>query len=437
VPQTTPITLHQQLSASTRDVFPPIPQTWSADYQNPEGSAAGSPDPGALRDVADTRGLYIHVPFCFHKCHYCDFYSFVDSRDRQAPFTDALIRQLETQAPHAAPLRTIFVGGGTPSLLRTDLWERLLRALDEHYELSELEEFTVECNPETVTDELMGLFAEGVGGARVSRVSVGAQSFDPAMLKALERWHEPENVARSVELAQKAGIGRRSVDLIYAIPGQTLEGVREDLRRATSLPIDHVSAYALTYEPNTAMTKRLERGRFEPADEDLEAEMFDLVHETLAESGFERYEVSNFARAPASRSRHNLAYWRQEGWLAAGPSASGHHLGARWKNVPRLTDWMEACAVDGHCPVIDHETADPKRALAERLMTGLRLSEGVPEVEVLARAEAIGARASFEKALGPHVERGWATRADNVIRLTDAGMRHADGVASDLIVSVL
>lgn len=418
--QPTPITVNQQSSATTRDVF-----------QNATTPDACSVDVGA-------RHLYIHIPFCFHKCHYCDFYSFVDSRDRQAPFTDALITQLRAQSHAAAALDTVFVGGGTPSLLRVELWRSLLRALDQHFDCSQLTEFTVECNPETVTDELMGVLASGAGHARVSRVSVGAQSFNPAHLKTLERWHDPANVERAVELAQAAGIHRRSIDLIYAIPGQSLDDVRADLNAATALPIDHVSAYALTYEPNTAMTKRMELRHFEPAPDDLEADMFDLVHDQLAHAGLTRYETSNFTRSTASQSRHNLAYWRQRDWLAVGPSASGHFRGTRWKNVPRLTDWMDAVNnTEGHCPVHDLEPPDPTRALAERLMTGLRLTEGIPEPDVDGPAHALGVHDALADALAPHINAGLLERAEGVLRCTDAGMRHADGIAADAIAAIL
>ncbi|MBL8760497.1 MAG: radical SAM family heme chaperone HemW, partial [Phycisphaerae bacterium] len=287
------------------------------------------------------RSLYIHVPFCFHKCHYCDFYSIVDTRDRQAAFVDRLNQELAAQSHLAAgaPLRTIFVGGGTPSLLRPDLWTRLLATLENRFDLSLIRrgpggltgEFTVECNPETVTPELADILASG----GVTRVSMGAQSFHAAHLKTLERWHHPDNVARALDIAAGAGIARRSVDLIYAIPGQSVSDLERDLDAATSLPVEHVSAYNLTYEPNTAMTHRLKRGEFTPADEDLEADMFTLVGERLRARGFARYEVSNYAR-PGAECRHNLAYWRQDQWLACGPSASGHARGIRWKNTPRL-----------------------------------------------------------------------------------------------------
>jgi oxygen-independent coproporphyrinogen III oxidase len=392
--------------------------------------------PGAERPGASSgpvRSLYIHIPFCFHKCHYCDFYSIVDSRDRQAAFTTRLIRELAALAPWAGgePLWTVFVGGGTPSLLRIELWERLLAGLAEHYDLSQMGrgpgEFTVECNPETVCPELMSCLA----GGGVNRVSIGAQSFNPALLKTLERWHDPENVARAVELSRAAGIPRQSIDLIFAIPGQTLEDWQSDLQQALGLGTTHLSCYNLTYEPGTAMTARLKRGDFAPADEDLEADMYQCTLAMLRAAGLERYEVSNYAR-PGDESRHNLAYWRQEQWLAAGPSASAHVQGHRWKNTPRLDDYL-ALDDDGFAPITDHETPDPRRALAERIMTGLRLAEGLD-------ASATCAAGPRPAALLQRAER-WATTGHLIDsgarwRLTDPGFLIADSIAADLMAAL-
>lgn len=368
--------------------------------------------------AAPVQALYIHVPFCFHKCHYCDFYSLVDTRDRQEPFTDRLIAELAHLAPFAGPLTSIFVGGGTPTLLRPDLWRRLLASLHEHYEISDAE-FTVECNPETATPELFAVLAAG----GVNRISIGAQSFNPKHLKTLERWHDPDNVGRAIELARGAGIACQSVDLIFAVPGQTLAEWQDDLDRAVMFGVEHLSCYSLTYEPNTAMTARMNRGDFEPADEDLEADMLLMTLETLRANGYDRYEVSNYAR-PGAGCRHNLAYWRQDQWLAAGPSASGHMAGWRWKNVPRLDSYLGAPDAIGLPPAIDLEEPDTRRALAERIMTGLRLREGIDAVDLPDR---LHDEAHRQRALGHLVIAGdrW--------RLTDAGMMLADGIAGEFM----
>ncbi len=411
-------------------------------------AALGTPPPTPHPPHAGAPSLYIHVPFCFHKCHYCDFYSIVDTRDRQEPFTDRLVRELVALAPHAAsPLSTIFVGGGTPSLLRPDLWRRILATLAEHYDLSNIRaarglggqslapgagEFTVECNPETVTAELMSILCEG----GVTRVSMGAQSFQPHHLKTLERWHDPASVPRAMELAREAGIVRRSIDLIFAIPGQTLAEWEADLRAALDLGTEHLSCYALTYEPNTAMTARLKRGEFKPAPEESEAEMFEATIATLRAAGLHRYEVSNFAR-PGAECRHNLAYWRQSDWLAAGPSASGHAQGSRWKNSPRLDDYLDF-SDEGLARIIDHEPPEPRRNLTERIITGLRLAEGIDlaPIETLAArlddqtVPRLHASIARQRALGALTPRG------SRLVLTEEGFLVADAAILDLVGAI-
>jgi oxygen-independent coproporphyrinogen-3 oxidase len=341
-------------------------------------------------------GAYVHVPFCFHKCHYCDFYSFVDREDRQPAYVARLEDELAAMAPSVhAPLATIFVGGGTPTLLRPDLLARGLRAIRERMPLAPDAEWTVEANPETVTPEVAAVLVE----AGVNRVSLGAQSFEPALLKALERWHDPASVGRAVAHLRAAGLGRISLDLIYGIPGGTLAQWESDLDRALALGPDHLSCYGLTYEPNTAMAVRLERGEFAPCEEDLEACMWEIASARLAAAGFEAYELSNWARrVPGRRGaeecRHNLLYWRNRDWLAFGPSASGHAQGVRWKNVPRLGDWL---ASKGASPAVDVERGTPDMQAGERLMMGLRLRAGLPRDEV-ERILALGTRGGARRA---------------------------------------
>ncbi|MCC6429180.1 MAG: radical SAM family heme chaperone HemW [Phycisphaerales bacterium] len=446
------------------------------------GEVLPPPGTGGLDTPAS---LYIHIPFCFHKCHYCDFYSIVDTQDRQEAFTDRLIRELTALAPYSArqPLKTIFAGGGTPSLLRVDLWKRLLTALDRLFDLSEIRsaearerassartatvaraaEFTVECNPETVTPELM----ETLRAGGVTRVSMGAQSFETRHLKTLERWHDPENVARAIGLARDAGIARQSIDLIFGIPGQTLDDWGRDLERGIGLGTEHVSCYSLTYEPATAMTARLTRGAFEAMDEGVEVDMHRLAWDRLRAAGLDRYEVSNFAR-PGAECLHNLAYWRQGSWLAAGPSASGHlrigSVGAegtvgvggavgggqvgsggryiapghRWKNTPRLDDYLRKGDATGFSPISDHEGPDAARALRERIMTGLRLCEGLDGGRVLATADGLhpGSGKRLVAAIAAVRDRGQLVVRDGMWILTDEGILFADGIAVELFAAL-
>lgn len=418
------------------------PEPISLPIHQPGPSTGGLP----LSPAEPVRSLYIHVPFCFHKCHYCDFYSFVDAQDRQGAFVEALgleLRHLGRRArawdggTSRTSLKTVFIGGGTPSLLRPDLWRQLLDDLHSAYELSSDRcetEFTVECNPETVTSELMAVLKSG----GVNRVSIGAQSFHEPHLKVLERWHDPANVERALQLAAEAGISRRSIDLIFGIPGQSIADWRSDLEAALSLqpPIEHISCYALTYEPNTAMTRRVSLGEVVPIDESVELEMFRLTVNLLRDRGYDRYEVSNFAR-PGAECRHNLAYWRQDQWFAAGPSASGHIAGVRWKNIPRLTEWMEGVsATGGESPVVDVEPPDPGRALRERIMTGLRLSEGLDEAAILAESLAFKASDRLRRTAERHARSGLLIRSSGRWRLTDEGFLFADSIAAEMMSAV-
>ncbi|MEM9064172.1 MAG: radical SAM family heme chaperone HemW [Planctomycetota bacterium] len=396
--------------------------------QRPRHTAAAALVPDAKPSASGIESLYIHIPFCFHKCHYCDFYSLVDTRDRQDTFTDRLIEELGTLAPHAGKLRTIFVGGGTPTLLRHDLWKRLLETLNGSYDCSLLSEFTVECNPETASPKLFDTLRAG----GVSRLSMGAQSFNLEHLRTLERHHDPESVARAATHARAAGIDRLSIDLIFGIPGQTLTEHADDLDRALDLGTEHLSCYALTYEPGTAMTSRLSRGEFEPASEEIEAQMLLQTRDTLARAGLNRYEVSNFAR-PGAECAHNLAYWRQDDWLAAGPSASGHARGARWKNVPRLDDYI---AQPGYAPVIDFEPPDPARNLSEKIMTGLRLREGIDADAILASAERLGCAPDLADEARRAKEQGLLEDAGGRWRPTDSGFLVADRLASGFMARI-
>lgn len=396
------------------------------------------------------RALYIHTPFCVHKCHYCDFYSFVDSQDQQATFVERLIAELSVLAPHAggAPLRTIFVGGGTPSLLRVELWKRLLAALGNSFDLSVIRtgqgEFTVECNPESASPELLAMLREG----GVNRVSMGAQSFNREHLKVLERRHDPESVSRAVEAARAAGISRQSIDLIYAIPGQTLAEWEADVRTAADLGTTHISCYNLTYEPNTPMAVRLRRGEFARTDEDLEADMFELTGTLLAQRGLGRYEVSNYAAggiAGPNACAHNLTYWRQEQWLAAGPSASGHvwasddpaRGGHRWKNTPNLGAYL-AQSDRGYAPIADHEPPAAFRAVRERIMTGVRLSEGIDAAAICSAAEAAakGSGVRLQRIAGAFIDDGLMESAEGRWRVTQRGWLLADFVARRMMSAV-
>lgn len=368
-------------------------------------------------------GLYVHVPFCFHKCHYCDFYSIVDDRDRQGAFVRRLSDELAWWCDREE-LRpaTIFVGGGTPTLLSAEGWHRLLGALGDHGVLQNVAEFTVEANPETLTPALLKVLT----GGGVNRMSIGAQSFDPVLLKALERWHDPASVARAVALARDAELTNINLDLIIAIPGQSEGQLHHDLDAAVALRPRHLSCYSLTFEPGTPLEQRRRLGRIDPADEETQRRFYEQVMARLAAEGFEHYEISNWSR-PGRRCEHNLLYWRNGPWLGLGPSAASHRAGRRWKNAPHLGRYLASV---GPAPVSEEETLTPDGRIGEQFMLGLRLTEGVEWSWVQRHAPpADRRRGEIDRLLAL----GMLQRSATHLRLSDEGRLLADSVLAALL----
>ncbi|MEM6332081.1 MAG: radical SAM family heme chaperone HemW [Planctomycetota bacterium] len=368
-------------------------------------------------------GLYVHVPFCVHKCGYCDFYSVTGRLDRQRAWLDAVLGEFDARRA-ALDLRpaTIFVGGGTPTLLDRPLWVELLAALRDRLDLSELAEFTVEANPETVTPELLATLRAG----GVDRVSIGCQSFQPDLLATLERSHNPASVRAAVDAARAAGIGQVSLDLIYAVPGQTLAQLDADLDALLALTPDHLSCYSLIFEPGTALTAKRDLGRIAPADNDLEAAMFARVIDRLADAGYEHYEVSNWAQ-PGRACRHNLGYWTNANWLGLGPAAASHVDGLRWKNLPKLERYLDR---PGDPPVTDIERLDPDASVGEALMLGLRLRAGVALDWLDAHLPADSER---RRTIDRYVDAGLMQRDDQRLSLTPRGLMVADTLLAELL----
>jgi oxygen-independent coproporphyrinogen-3 oxidase len=316
-------------------------------------------------------------------------------------------------------------------LLAPHLLKKLLIVIENEFDLTPATEWTIESNPETLTDDI----CEVLASSGVNRISMGAQSFNLDHLKALERHHDPESVERSILRAKAAGFERLSLDLIYGIPGQTLDQWADDLSRALALPIDHLSAYALTYEPNTAMTARLKKGEFTATPDELEVEMYNHTLDQIRAHGMARYEVSNHSK-PGSACLHNLAYWRGMNWLAVGPSASGHLDGTRWKNTPRLDEYLKT-SDDGFAPICELETPDPRRELMDRMMMGIRISDGLDQAGMLAEANLFGRSGQVTQAMDMCIDQGWVILQNERWMLTDSGYHFADRVARELIGTLI
>jgi oxygen-independent coproporphyrinogen-3 oxidase len=393
--------------------------------------SADSPLDLATLPAATVRGLYVHIPFCFHKCHYCDFYSITrQTPQRMARFVDLLLAEADLWAgagggPVVRP-QTIFLGGGTPSLLPLDEMRRLIGGLRERFDFSDVSEFTGEVNPATASSEYCAMLrANGV-----DRLSFGAQSFDASELQTLERHHNPDDVPRSLALARAAGFERLNLDLIYAIPGQSLASWFASLDSAIALRTTHLSCYGLTYEPNTPMAVRKRLGHFRAADESLELDMLHHTRDRLARAGLAPYEISNYA-APGQECRHNLLYWTGGSYAGLGPSAASHVDGHRFRNRPHLGEW-ERAVESARLPAIEYEVLAPKRRAAELVMLMLRLSRPI-EFDGYAARTGFDARDAFA---GPidRLARAGLLRVDRAgFALTERGIDVADAVASEFL----
>ena len=389
-------------------------------------SKATAKDAGALAKGASFRGAYFHVPFCRHKCHYCDFYSFVDTESRELAYVERLEEELQDALEFlTVPIETVFVGGGTPTMLGADLLGRMLSSIRRTLPISSNAEWSVEANPETVNEAV----ADALAQSGVRRVSLGAQSFNPKLLKALERDHDPASVERAVGLLRRAGIPQVNLDLIFAIPGSTIADWEADLLRALSIGPDHLSAYGLVYEPNTPLTVKLRKGAVTRLPEDEEAEQYEFVVEKLAKSGYERYEISNWS-LPGMACRHNILYWENADWWAFGPSAAAHGNGVRWRNIPRLATWLENRP---SAPVEEIECLGADANAGESFMLGLRLMKGMPleRVEMLLSCGENAPRR--RRSIETFTKDGLLEQVDGHLRLSARGFMIADTVLSALI----
>jgi len=396
-----------------------------------ESAASGKP----------SLALYLHIPFCTSKCGYCDFNSYEGLEHVVPDYTPALIREMELWAPAAKNFRvdTIFFGGGTPSLTSIDDMRKLADSLREQYDISPDVEWTLEANPTELTREHL----EGLRGLGVNRLSMGVQSMHPDELELLEREHTPERVAQAVQDARAAGFENMNLDLIFGLIGHSLERWQSTLEQVLAFEPEHLSCYALTVEPGTALYYRVQKGLLDEPDPDVAADQYDWTRARLAEAGYGQYEISNWAK-PGKACRHNLVYWRAEPYLGMGAGAHSFFIGRRMANVDSPTRYVEAvnesyeerqASSGGRAElrqVAGGEVPDAETLRADAMILGLRLLEGVPIEEFEARFD-ISIDEAFHEALVRHEGLGLIERADGRIRLTERGLLLANEVFVDLL----
>jgi oxygen-independent coproporphyrinogen-3 oxidase len=311
--------------------------------------------------------LYIHIPFCRKKCIYCDFYSIGYNSSLAQDYINALVGELNAHAEKK--FSTIYIGGGTPSILDLKVLQQLFGALKNN--IAQTCEFTVEANPESLTEEKLKFFFD----KGVNRLSIGAQSFNPAKLKRLCRIHNEKDAFEKFALASKAGFKNISCDLIFGVWGETLTAWHKDLATALSLPVTHISAYSLSCEDATPLFREVDAGRVGMMSEEEQAQFFSFAMHALPEVGFKQYEVSNFAR-DGFECQHNMRYWRNESYLGLGASACGYLDGMRYKNIANVKNYIK-CVKKGNERFEYTETLTARERAHETAALKIRVAEGI------------------------------------------------------------
>jgi oxygen-independent coproporphyrinogen-3 oxidase len=368
--------------------------------------------------------LYVHVPFCARKCRYCAFYSGPSNAAQMRAYVSALRRELAEVASDLEP-RTIFWGGGTPSLLPTNLAEELLDAIGRAVPLGNLREWTIEVNPESLSEEKARLYR----GGGVNRISMGVQTFDEKLLDALGRVHSRQQAVQSFETLRKAGFDNINLDLMFGLPGQTLEIWEQTLREAIAMQPEHISTYCLSLEEDTEFWAAFQRGFLVP-NEEIETQMFRRGIEILEAAGYPQYEISNFARA-GRQAQHNIAYWRGENYYGLGPGACSTVRGERWMNVADTAAYIRR-VTQGQSARENVERLAPLVLACERAAFGLRMIEGL-EMNEFRRQTGFALEKLWAQEIAELLDNGLLERRGDRLRLTRRGIFFADTAAAAFV----
>lgn len=372
--------------------------------------------------------VYIHIPFCQHRCYYCDFNTYALQGQPVDAYLAALEREMERTVAETPPelIETIFIGGGTPTVLEPEQLKRLFGAISRCFpDRADNLEFTMEANPGTVDPRKLEVMREG----GVNRISFGVQSFDNRLLQEIGRIHRTDDVYRSVEEARKAGFDNLSIDLMFGLPRQTLRQVKDSVARALELNLEHYSLYSLKVEENTLFYTLYQKGKLPLPDEEEEAEMYETIIDTLSAAGYVHYEVSNFAR-PGYESRHNMQYWMNRCYYGIGAGAHGYVGGVRRENIRGVRDYI--AAAEKGLPVAEQAVVSEPEAMEDFMMVGLRLLRGVSNEQF---EEQFGRRMEdvFGEELESLLSQGLLERTMDGYRLTRRGLFLGNEVFSRFI----
>ncbi len=366
--------------------------------------------------------IYIHIPFCKSRCLYCDFFSSTSATLKEA-YVGALLKEMDYRREELFRSRanTIYVGGGTPSQLSVQQMQVIFGHLQGNVPLEQGAEVTVECNPDDVSTE----FVRGLALTSVNRISIGVQTLDDGLLRLLGRRHNASQARQAVEMLRDAGYTNISLDLMYGLPGQTLEMWQRDVQDLLDMQVPHLSAYSLQWEEGTPLYRMMERGEVAETNEELSLEMYRFLCNATRQTGMEHYEISNFA-LPGMKARHNSGYWHNEPYVGLGPGAHSYDGGRlRSYNPPDLHAYIASSG----CPVPEVEQLSEEEWCEEQILKGLRTSEGV-SLRTLPRHYAEYALRMAQK----HIESGSLLLEDGVLRLTEAGIFVSNDIMSDLML---
>ncbi|CAW98890.1 radical SAM family heme chaperone HemW [Streptococcus equi subsp. zooepidemicus] len=367
---------------------------------------------------------YVHIPFCTQICYYCDFSKVFIKNQPVDAYLEALIKEFESYQINS--LKTLYIGGGTPTAITAKQLDYLLSHLQQHLQLDQLEEFTIEANPGDLTEDKIAVLRQSA----VNRISLGVQTFNDKQLKQIGRSHTEAQIYTTIASLKEAGFQNMSIDLIYALPGQTMQQVKENVAKALALDIPHLSLYSLILEHHTVFMNKMRRGKLHLPTEDLEAEMFEYIISEMEASGFEHYEISNFTK-PGFESRHNLMYWNNDEYFGCGAGASGYLNGIRYRNRVPIQHYLKAVA-DGNAR-LSEEVLTKEEMMEEELFLGLRKKSGV---SVSRFQEKFGL--SFESRYGPVVRelqnQGLLVKDKDFVRMTKKGLFLGDSVAEKFIL---
>lgn len=371
-------------------------------------------------------GIYIHIPFCKSRCIYCGFYS-TTLLDLRKKYINAVCREMELRKNYIRePFSTIYLGGGTPSLLDEAELTKLFLYINNVYDVDRNAEITMECNPDDITPKFTNMLSR----LPINRVSMGAQTFADSRLRLLHRRHNSDEVKHAVKLLREAGIKNISIDLMFGFPDESLSQWKEDISAALALNVEHISAYSLMYEEDTPLWKMLDTGKVKEIDEELSLTMFKELVCQLTDAGYEHYEISNFAR-PGYRSRHNNSYWHQVPYIGLGAAAHSFDLNSRQWNVADLKLYIEEIN-NGIIPM-EREELDNDTTFNDIITTALRTSDGI---DLNAMETRLGKRYrnTLISAAGKHIEQGLLEIRHDRLRLTAEGIFISDMVMSDLMI---